>query len=185
MDTLSFDQNAKSMGAAQPVPKARQLTAERLREVLDYNPETGAFKRRIDRPGCKAGQIAGTIANGYRQIEIDYKLFRASRLAWLYMTGQWPRHMVDHINGKRDDDRWCNLRDVTPAQNARNRGVCRRNTSGRVGVHPVKKSGKWGAEIWLDGRNKRLGHFKKKSAAIKARRAAEIRYYGEYARGAV
>ena len=167
-----------------PIPKARQLTAGRLKEVLRYDPETGVFTWRISRPGCVAGRVAGTKQQGYCQIEIDRKLFRAARLAWLYMNGEFPEPglCVDHINGVRDDDRWCNLRLATPAQNCRNRGLCRRNTSGHIGVHPIKASGLWGAEISVNGRNVRLGAFECKEEAIAARCKAERHYFGDFAR---
>lgn len=165
------------------LPKSRQLTRERLREVLHYEPETGAFTWIKSRPGCVPGRGAGTLASGYRQVEVDYKLFRGARLAWLYMTGEFPKPglHIDHVNGVRDDDRWCNLRLATPQQNARNRGRCKRNTSGRVGVHPLGP-GLWGAEIGVDGRNVRLGRFQCLGEAIEARCAAERHYFGNFAR---
>ncbi|MCP4182404.1 MAG: HNH endonuclease [Hyphomicrobiales bacterium] len=169
------------------LPKARQMTQERLKEVLTYHPAyepitAYPFTWRQQRPGCVPGRIAGTIANGYRQIEIDYKLFRASRLAWLYMTGEWPENLVDHINGKRDDDRWCNLRAATYQENARNKQPGKRNTTGVVGVHPVKRNGQWGAEIGVDGRNVKLGCFECVEDAAAARCQAEKHYFGEFAR---
>lgn len=165
-----------------PVPKARLMTQERLKEVLSYNPENGVFKWRKSRPGCVAGREAGTIAYGYRQIEVDYKLFRASRLVWLYQTGGWPENLVDHINGIRDDDRWCNLRAATYQENARNRAPCNRNTTGKVGVHPIKSNGKWGAEIGLDGSSIRLGSFECIDDAIAARCKAEKHLFGEFSK---
>ncbi len=90
--------------------------------------------------------------------------------------------VIDHINGDRHDDRWANLRLATPAENARNRGVCRRNTSGKVGVYPIKPQGLWGADIGKDGRNIHLGRFKILDEAIAARCAAERVYFGEFAR---
>ena len=163
-------------------PKARQLTAKRLKEVLHYNPKTGVFKWKTTRPGCVSGRSAGTIASGYRQIEIDYKLFRAGRLAWMYMTGSWPECVIDHINGVRNDDRWKNLRSASYQENARNKRPCRRNKSGKVGVHKSHKKGWWGAGIGLNGHHIRLGHYKRKADAIAARLKAEKQYYGEFAR---
>lgn len=175
----------KDMGAARAVPKARQLTAERAREVLNYDPETGAMTVKLWRPGCrKAGELAGTLYRGYWRIQIDGKLYKRSRLAWLMMTGAWPRHFIDHIDGNRSDDRWCNLREATPAQNARNRGKSNRNTSGKVGVHPVKATGKWGAEICVNGRNLKLGAFECRADAVAARCEAERHHFGAFARGA-
>lgn len=164
------------------IPKARQMDQKRLKEVLRYSPKTGVFKWRKSRPGCSAGRKAGTIANGYRQIEIDYKLFRAGRLAWLYQTGEWPEVLVDHIDGNRSNDKWPNLRAATYQENARNRGPCKRNTSGKVGVHPIKSTGKWGAEIGLNGRNVKLGSFECIEDARTARCEAERHLFGAFAR---
>lgn len=163
---------------------ALQLTAERLREVIEYDPDTGIFTWRVSRPGCVAGRLAGTIKpEGYRQIEIDGRLYRGARLAVLFMTGQWPPagRLVDHKDGVRDNDRWENLRVVTPAQNAMNRRAT--TASGRVGVYPVK-GGRWAATIWLDGRNRNLGTHESMKAASAVREAAERRYFGDYSRAA-
>lgn len=167
-------------------PKARQLTAERLREVLHYDPETGVFTWITPRPGTSPGRLAGTIADGYRQIEIDYKLFRAGRLAFLYMTGAFPERglCVDHINGNRSDDRWENLRLATPLQNSRNRGRCRRNKSGKVGVSLGQKAGTWDATITIANRTRKIGTFACLGEAIEARCEAERHWFGEFARRA-
>ncbi|MBL4886392.1 MAG: HNH endonuclease [Planctomycetaceae bacterium] len=162
--------------------KARQLTQERLKQVLHYDPKTGIFKWKLTRPGCVAGRSAGTITNGYRQIEIDYKLFRAGRLAWLYMTGEWPECVIDHINGVRNDDRWQNLRSASYQENARNRKPCRRNSSGKVGVHKSYKKGWWGAGIGVNDRYVNLGHYKRKADAIAARLKAEKQFFGKFAK---
>lgn len=163
---------------------AANLTAERLHEVIRYDPDTGIFTWRISRPGCVAGRSAGTIKpEGYRQIEIDGRLYRGARLAVLFMTGRWPPNgkLVDHRNGIRGDDRWKNLRVATHSQNARNRRAT--TASGRVGVYPAK-SGRWTATIWLDGRNRNLGTHESMTAAAAVREAAERRHFGDYSRAA-
>ncbi len=166
------------------IPKARQMTQERLKEVLRYNPDTGIFKWRHSGPGIPPSRKAGTIANGYRQIEIDYKLFRASRLAWLYMTGEWPKILVDHKNRIRSDDRWRNLRAANHQQNARNMKPGKRNKSGRVGVAIGKKPDTWAAHITIDSKTLQLGCYECKADAIEARCKAEKHYFGEFARRA-
>ena len=170
--------------SSQTLPKARQLTAKRLREVIDYDPKTGVFTWKKSRPGCVSGRQAGTLADGYRQIEIDRKLFRGARLAWLYVKGDWPPDgfVVDHKNGVRDDDRWCNLRIASYQQNARNRATCRRNKSGKVGVCLGQKPGTWAATITINNRTRHLGQFECKEAAVTARCKAEKHYFGDFAR---
>jgi hypothetical protein len=107
------------------------LTQEQLKRVLSYNPESGKFiwiKRISIR--INVGGIAGVVhPHGYRYITVFGKRYKASRLAWLYTTGTWPQNQIDHINRDRLDDRFCNLREVTNAQNQHNRGV---NKSGTI-----------------------------------------------------
>lgn len=162
----------------------QELTFDRVNALLSYDPEEGIFRHKVSRGGEKAGSVAGTAANGYNLLFIDCFQCRSGRVAWLLMTGRpVPEGMVvDHINGDRHDDRWSNLRLATPAENARNRGFCRRNTSGKVGVRLIMQQGKWGASIGFDGRVINLGRYDSLDEAIAARRAAEIVYYGEFAR---
>lgn len=103
---------------------------DRLRELLDYNPETGAFVWKVLSSGRRfelrnkkyAGRIAGCRhVSGYIEIRIDGVTYKAHRLAWLYMTGGWPRNEIDHANLCRSDNRWVNLREATHAQNQANR----------------------------------------------------------------
>lgn len=138
-----------------------QLTQSRLKELLDYDPETGVFTRRTMRGGYPAGTRAGTRHNaGYWQIVVDRKFHLGHRLAFLWMTGAWPEHEVDHINGDRSDDRWVNLREQTHQQNIHNMGALpRHNTSGFLGVDWVKKVGAWRANITVNRKLKFLGHF--------------------------
>ncbi len=123
---------------------------------------------------------AGTISMGYRQIQIDGILCRASRLVWLYQTGAFPADglFVDHINGVRDDDRWSNLRLATPAQNARNR----RPKEGRKACGVYRSGNLFQAIIEADGVRHQLGCFKCEETAIAARCEAERHYFGDFAR---
>jgi hypothetical protein len=131
-----------------------ELTVLRLQQVLEYAPTSGEWhwKRRSDVRGgwnskC-AGKIAGRLdSDGYRQIAVDGRRYSAARLAWLYMTGEWPPDEIDHKNRRRDDDRWENLRAVTHVQNMANVGLPSTNTSGIKGVYWNKKLGKWQAAL--------------------------------------
>jgi len=114
-----------------------ELTAERLREVLRYEPETGVFVWRVRAARrIHVGAVAGNISpsSGYRFIGVDCRLYGAHRLAWLYMTGEWPKHQVDHVNMDCADNRWANLRDATCSQNTANSCVRINNKSGFKGV---------------------------------------------------
>lgn len=83
------------------------VSADRLRSLLHYDPETGLFTRNVSRQGFHADTEAGTFhkQSGYILVGVDRKHYRAHRLAWLYMMGEWPSE-VDHINGDRADNRW-------------------------------------------------------------------------------
>ena len=141
---------------------AGEITQSRLRDVLRYDPATGEFAWLI-RPsiGIKVGDIAGTIdGRGYVRIGIDGAIYRAHRLAWLFVFGSWPSQEVDHINGDKADNRIANLRDATRALNQQNqRGMRSTTGSGLLGVSRHTASGKWRARIWTEGRNKSLGLF--------------------------
>lgn len=113
-----------------------ELTAERLRELLSYDPETGIFRRVATRRQVKSGDIAGSDdGKGYWRIRVNGEKHRAHRLAWLYVNGAWPIDQLDHINGDKLDNRICNLREATNSENQQNRSLPKSNTSGRLGVH--------------------------------------------------
>jgi len=131
---------------------------------------------------CWNGRYAGKEAfaaignHGYRQGKIFDRDYRAHRIIWLLHTGDWPTDEIDHINGKRTDNRVSNLRSVSRAENNKNMRVGKRNTSGIPGVGLNKKSGKWRAYIMLDGINRNLGSFDDIGDAAAARNAAQVEY---------
>ncbi|MDE1139960.1 MAG: HNH endonuclease [Paraburkholderia tropica] len=146
------------------------LTAERLRELLWYNPETGVFTWRV-RPGRKMriGQEAGSMtANGYVQIKVDKRRYLAHRLAWLHVHGEWPIDDIDHINGVRTDNRIENLRDVTGHVNMQNlkKATAQNKTAKMLGV--TMSRDRYQAQIKVDGKYKYLGVFESAEAAHEA-----------------
>ena len=110
------------------------LTQSRLKELLHYNPNTGIFtwlkKRRYWIVGRKAGHLN---VFGYISIRVDGKLYQAHRLAILYTDGYFPETGVDHIDRNKQNNKRANLREAGKQCNARNSGVCNRNTSGITG----------------------------------------------------
>lgn len=139
------------------------LTAERLREVLSYDAETGAFTWRIATgPNARPGMVAGTAskAEGYRTISIDGALHKAHRLAWLYVHGVWPQEQIDHINTRRDDNWIANLREATRIVNTQNQRTAHSNNKcGLLGVSE-RPGGRWIARIRANGSLKYLGTFR-------------------------
>ena len=160
---------------------------EAAMQALRYDPETGDFTWQIKThgmggqiyPGDKAGNLND---QGYRIVGYKGKQYRAHRLAWLFMTGDWPEKGmdIDHINSDRDDNRWSNLRLATRSQNNRNGGITAANKSGCRGVSIVKRTGKWHARIKHEGKIIILGDYADINEAIAARKAAEIKYWGEW-----
>lgn len=151
------------------------LTAERLRELLVYEPVTGVFRWR--KSPARRIVVGSVAAPKTQKILVDGKMYKASRLAWLYMTGQWPKFVVDHGNRNPKDNRWENLRDVTQRINMQNTERHPNNTSGRKGVSWDTRRSKWVAHITLNYRFKFLGYFSDKEAAIEARKAAEKTHF--------
>lgn len=117
------------------------ITKERLMELLEYNPYTGLFYWKESRGRVKQGSLAGTLdKDGYTQIRVDSVLYRAHRLQFLYMTGAWPRQLVDHKDRVRTNNQWDNLREQDGVINAQNTTMKSTNTSGFPGVHKKGKS---------------------------------------------
>lgn len=159
--------------------------AARVRELLSYDPETGVFRWRQDRGRfgnrAKAGDIAGTYGQrGVWRICLDWKVHLGHRLAWLYMTGEWPVGGIDHINGNPSDNRWSNLRPANQSQNNANARMRADNTVGLKGVS--RHRGKYRASIVRGGRQKFLGYFATPEEAHAAYAAAAKAIFGEYAR---
>lgn len=151
--------------------------------VLSYEPETGQFSWNVQRAGMKVGDVAGyTTPQGYICITIRRRNYMAHRLAWMYMTGKWPREQIDHINGTKGDNRFANLREATHAENQRNAGPNRNNKSGRKGVSWNRQNRKWHAQIKRNGKTHHLGVFDNVEDAAEAYRSAALELHREFAR---
>jgi hypothetical protein len=149
------------------------LTAQRLRELLNYNPATGIWTWRSKVHGTtKPGDLAGCASRNYWVIGIDRRVYRAHRLAWLYMTGDWPGLHVDHIDGAGQNNRWSNLRDVDRCVNLQNRRAANIDSqSGKLGVR--KGSASWIAEIGAFGQRHYIGTYETSEDAHAAYLAAK------------
>lgn len=164
-------------------PSANPPAVDRVRELLNYDPETGALTWRVSRVGVSAGTIAGSrMKHGYVQIMIDRRQCLAHRLAWALHFGSYPEKYLDHINGDRADNRISNLRECTHTQNNGNmRGG--RNRTGYKGVYSTRE-GKYYAQIRVRGARKCLGTYPKPEMAHAAYMRAAQKYFGEFARAA-
>jgi len=157
------------------------IDAATVRDRFSYDEKTGIFIRRVSSGSCARGSVAGTIhSNGKRYIQIDEKLYFASRLAWLYMTGYWPKLAVNHRNLNRSDDSWENLREATPQQLSANRRNFKRKLTPK-GVH-LRPSGRFRARIRVNGALINLGEFSSADLASKAYADAASKHFGDFAR---
>jgi hypothetical protein len=150
------------------------ITHDRLREVLDYDPETGIFTWRVSRGKAKAGNQAGRVnqTTGYIEIGLDGVLVGAHILAWLYVHGEWPPSLIDHRNRIRTDNRLSNLRFATYSLNRFNAKINANNTSGQTGVIWHSKSKCWISVTYESGKKKQTC-FRSKGEAISHREASK------------
>lgn len=158
------------------------LTAERVREVFDYDDETGLLRWRVSPAGrIKVGTAAGRKKpdrDGHLRVFVDGRGYFTHRLVWLHVHGVWPSGHIDHIDGNGANNRIGNLRDVTPAVNAQNQRAGHRDSaSGILGVHYAKRFGRWTARIWASGRMHHLGGYDTADEAAAAYLAAKRRLH--------
>ena len=156
------------------------LTQAELKSYLHYNPETGIFTWLHTRSNrALKGNSAGTISHrGYIHISINGKAYQAHRLAWLYVYGEFPKNDIDHINMVKDDNRIANLRNVSRAENSRNRKISTKNSSGFPGVSFSKIKNRFIAKISIENKLKYLGSAKSAEEAFEYYRKFHNEHYG-------
>jgi hypothetical protein len=165
------------------------MTPSFIAECLSYDPATGeirwkerprehfaneaAYKTHARR---KAGELAGCVddSTGYLVIGLSNKLLYGHRVAWAISHGEWPDQQIDHINGRKLDNRAENLRCVSQAENSRNSTAKRIGSCDIAGVGFAKRERKWRARIMLDYRDIHLGYFDTMEEAAAARSAALV-----------
>jgi hypothetical protein len=167
----------------QPCGSARVLTQEQLKEHLQYDPETGTFIRIDSKRSDLVGRFAGRHdKRGRVMIGLAGKEYFGHRLAWLYMTGQFPETGIDHIDCDCRNNKWSNLRIANQSQNNANARKQRNKSSRFKGVYYNRERMRWSAKITINRTQVLLGHFENEEAAAAAyiERAREI--FGQYAR---
>ena len=142
------------------------LTQAELKLLIIYDELSGLVTWNKPNLYCRTryfGDLAGNSisTNGYKQISLNGKRYRTHRAIWLYVTGLWPKDQIDHINGVKTDNRWCNLRQCTNLENQQNRKLNVNNSSGYTGVYLNKTTLKYGARIKLNAKYIFLGYFEK------------------------
>lgn len=154
------------------------IAPSQLSEKIKYDADTGKLYWLEDqgtrgRKGAEA--FCRFNAHGYRVGKIFGTNLLAHRVIWAMVYGEWPEQ-IDHINGKRDDNRLVNLRSVTVRDNAKNRKVRKTSSSGVQGVSFDKRKCNWNARITWNGKTEQLGSFRCLAHAVKARKMAEAKY---------
>lgn len=157
------------------------ITQDYLRSILSYDSETGLFTWLVSKSNrAPVGSSAGSKDyHGYVRIRIDGRTYSAQNLAWLYITGEYPYHIVDHENQVRDDNRWSNLRKATVSENNHNSCKPSHNTSGIKGISLSK--GKWRGRVKLLGIEYCTGSFSHKDEAIEALRLLRAKLHKDFA----
>lgn len=139
-----------------------RITPARAAELFAYDPDTGILRWKVRAARCvQVGDIAGALKqDGYICVSVNRMEYRAHHLAWALSYGEWAP-MIDHINGIKNDNRISNLRLTDVAHNTQNQRRAHKSnlSSGILGVHFLKRTGRWRATICTDGKNRYLGYF--------------------------
>jgi len=175
--------NKRSIEGSRRLRERLKITQEYLRRNFRYDESTGELTRTVHTGGAGVPNVAiGTRdAKGHLRANIGGRGEFVHRLIWLYVTGEWPKQQIDHVNGIGDDNRWANLREATPTQNKCNQPVRRDSASGLKGVHQDRITGRWRAYISVDRKRINLGFFATKEEAHAARLRASC-MHGDFAR---
>ena len=174
------------------------ITQELIKDYIRYIPETGKVYWKTITPNyfyhtirptqfCNAwntkyaGKEVGCIHKSsdnyhYKVIRLRQKNYKLHQIIWFYMTGDWPKYQIDHIDRNPLNNKWDNLRDIPQSQNMKNTNLKSNNTSGVKGISYSKEKRKWEAYISYNSKKYNLGRFKKFIDAVWARYIAEIRY---------
>lgn len=154
------------------------IRRQELINILSYNPITGHMIWKEDRVANKVqGCIAGSLSTqGYITISIDGANFRAQRLIWLYMTGDWPKGDVHHKDGNKVNNKWQNLELLNRSNHKKIGSIRSDNKTGVVGVCWKKDRDKFHAQIRCDYKNINLGYYDNLTDAVMARWKGELEY---------
>jgi hypothetical protein len=160
------------------------FTHERLKEMVNYDPETGIFTWRKKNPKnhfVKPGDICGHLnKDGYIVMSIDSVRCKAHRVAWFYMTGKWPKKLIDHKNRIKSDNRFCNLRECNVSQNKINGAMNKNNTSGFRGVYRRNGNGRYRTKVRKGNKTVWFGPFDTPEEAYKVYLRENAKLHGEF-----
>jgi hypothetical protein len=159
----------------------RALTAERVRELFDYDAELGWLICKVATYGHPVGSRGGSRNKNYRCVRIDGDDYPEHRVIWLLVTGSWPAQgFIDHWNHDGTDNTWTNLRPATIQQNNWNKSIGSNNSSGYKGVSWHKTKNKWIASIKVHGKQYHLGYYHNAEDAYAAYCEAGAELFGKF-----
>lgn len=153
---------------------------EDIFNVFEYNRETGVLTRKFKGGSVRA--VGAKARNHYIRVSVNGREYPAHRLIWLLVHGEFPAKFIDHINGDRQDNRLCNLRLASDAENKRNVGPRSHNTSGIKGVSWDRQNHKWFAGATINGRSINLGRYTSKEDAGAAYERFAREHHGAFYR---
>lgn len=160
-----------------------RISLNELKEVLHYEPKTGIWTwlKRIS-IRITVGKSAGSgKKDDYVRIRIYNQNYQAHVLAWFYMTGEWPKKLIDHKDKKKDNNIWDNLRAASKKENAGNTKMFKTNTSGYRGVYFNKINKNWNVSITIARIKVNQGTYDCKHKAAHAYNVAALNHFGEFA----
>jgi len=141
-----------------------------LLRLVNYDRETGRFTR------LKTGKLCDTCStHGYLKVSINGYAYSAHRLAWFYVTKNWPDEEIDHADHDRANNKFSNLSPASRSKNARNTSLRSDNKTGTPGIDKLP-GGTWRARITYNKTTHTVGCFETKEQAISARKDAEVNF---------
>lgn len=160
----------------------KSVDLNEIREAFEINETTGQLINRKHRRKARARDIVGTMRpDGYSQVCINRTILLVHRVIFALSNGYWSDFEIDHINGNRQDNRPCNLREATKSQNGANKRLCR---DGLKGSSWCKREKKWRSSLRKDGKQIHIGYFKTNEEAHAAYIAVAQNLHGNFARAA-
>lgn len=151
-----------------------QVTFEVVKRLFDYNQETGELIPKDSRYRARLSQ------GGYIRVAMHGAQFLAHRVIWLWMTGESvpSGKEIDHLNGIKSDNRWCNLRLATRTENQRNQFTANSNSKTKVrGVSWVEATQSYRVRIFAEGKQHNIGYYTTLEEAVAARQEAAARLH--------
>ncbi|WP_405418723.1 HNH endonuclease [Marinobacter flavimaris] len=161
------------------------IDAGYLRECFEYQEDTGLLFWK-ERPlwhfqnssahkrwnAIYPGRQAGSPKEGYLTVWVAGRSYGVHRIAFALKVGEWPRSMIDHINGHKSDNRWSNLREADSSINQQNQKLYSSNSHGTSGVYWRKDRSKWLVKIQVNKKPRVIGLFRHYEDAVTARNDA-------------